>query len=89
MAVALSGELEREIHVHGVEAPVIVKISREGISFRVKGSRTELTNGWVQTVEAMNTPTNVKSYLMNKPYETLQHAARQRKETHVHTKTSM
>jgi hypothetical protein len=57
---------------------VIITITSDGIAFRVKGSRTELTQGWVQTVKAMNTPVNVRSYLMDKPYETLEHAARQR-----------
>lgn len=78
MATKLAGTLEREIKVHGIEAPVIVSMTSDGIAFRIKGSRTTLTNGWVQTVMAMNTPGNVKSYLMGKPYETLESLARQR-----------
>jgi hypothetical protein len=78
VATKLTGTLEREIKVHGVEAPVIVSLTTDGISFRIKGTRTALTNGWVQTVMAMNTPTNVKSYLMGNPLGVLESGARQR-----------
>jgi hypothetical protein len=62
-------ELEREIHVHGIERAVIVTLSSTGISMRLKGTQQQLHQGWVQIVEHMNMPTNVPSYLMGKPYE--------------------
>jgi hypothetical protein len=72
-------QIKREIRVHGVEAPVIVTISQEGITFALKGSRTPLSQNWVQIVQATNTPGNVPSFLAGKPYELLQHQANKKK----------
>jgi len=70
--------LKREIRVHGVEAPVVVTISEEGIMAQVKGSRIPVQQNWVQLITAMNTPGNVPSFMAGKPYEFLQHQATKR-----------
>lgn len=67
--------LDRVIRVHGIEHPVILTISNEGITFRVKGSQKAVTQGWVQIVGACNTPFNVPCFLANKPFEFLKWAA--------------
>jgi hypothetical protein len=87
MAVKLEGKLEREIRIHGVEAPVLVEISPEGLSLRVKGSRTAVTTMWGQIVSVCSTPTNVKSYLMGRPLDVLVKAARERAERAVEKAT--
>lgn len=68
--------LERLLKVHGIEAPVVLSVSHEGISFRVKGTKKAVTQSWVQVVSNTNTPTNVPSYLMDKAYEFLQHVSK-------------
>jgi hypothetical protein len=39
VATKLAGVLEREVVIHGIDSPVIVTLSSEGLSFRVKGMR--------------------------------------------------
>lgn len=78
MSTKLTGPLEREIRIHGIEAPVLLEISTEGISLRVKGSRTAVTTTWGEVVSVCHTPSNVKSYLMDKPRAILEKSATER-----------
>jgi hypothetical protein len=78
MATKLDGELEREIYVHGVDAPVVVTLSSEGLSFRVKDTRMAVKADWVRVTKTCYTPLNVKSFLEGRPYEALQNAATKR-----------
>jgi hypothetical protein len=78
MATKLEKPLEREIRVYGVEEPVLVELSPEGLSARLKGTQTALLASWTQVIRAMNTPGNVPSYLMNKPFDFLQQTAAKR-----------
>jgi hypothetical protein len=63
--------LKREIRVHGVEAPVNVEITSDGLTFAVKGTKKKVKIGWVQVVKSAITPNDVKSYLHGKPFEFL------------------
>lgn len=78
MATKLEKPLEREVRVYGIEEPVIVEISPEGVSARLKGMLTAVTAPWPQVVAALNTPGNVPSYLAGKPFEFLQQSAQKR-----------
>jgi hypothetical protein len=69
----LNSPLKREIHVHGVEAPVTVELSETGIRFQVRGTKKWVSTGWVQVVNACHTGEDLPSYLMGKPFEYLKH----------------
>ena len=66
-------KLRRVIRVYGVDQPVCVTITSEGIDFRVVGSgkHLSLTAPWRQVVERMPTPDNVKCFLSGKPIDLL------------------
>lgn len=68
-------KLERIIRVHGVEAPVVVKITPHELVLKVKGSRKEIWLSWTQAVSHATTGTDVPSYLFDKPLELLKHYA--------------
>lgn len=79
MASKLNKKLEREIKVHGIEAPVIVALDPElGLSFRLAGSRTTVTSDWTHVISTCYTPNNVPSFLMGEPYKFLQDQARKK-----------
>lgn len=78
MATKLQDALEREIHIHGIEAPVVLTISPEGLSLRVKNSRMAVTTSWGEIVSVCHTPNNVKSWLMGKPLAVLEKLAAER-----------
>ena len=65
----------RIIRVYGIEQPVMVRITATGISFRIKGSKKAINASWTQAVNACNTPGNVQSFLMNRPFEFLKNTA--------------
>lgn len=67
--------IARVIRVHGIEQPVIVLLTAQGISFRVKGSKKAISQNWTQVVNACLTPGNVPSFLAGKPFEFLKHTA--------------
>lgn len=68
-------ELERTIRIHGVESIVIVALTTQGLTLRVKGSQKPVMASWTQVASACNTSGNVPSFLMGKPLEFLKHAA--------------
>lgn len=73
-AVLKEGQtLSRLVKVYGIERPVMVTISRDGITLKVKGSKTFVSAGWVAVVDkACGTPDNVPSKLHGKALEFLQ-----------------
>ncbi len=75
MATKLMPEqkLQREFSIPGVESPVIVTLSTEGISMRVPGTKLGVSQSWDKILSVMETPPNVPSYLMGFPAKFLQH----------------
>jgi hypothetical protein len=73
--MAAGQKLERVIRVHGIEHPVILTVSNEGISFRVKGTQKAVTQSWTQVILACNTPMNVPCFLADQPLALLHHLA--------------
>jgi hypothetical protein len=62
--------------IAGVFRPVIFSFAPNGISARVKGSKTTLVANWTRLVEHMVTPQEVPSHLYGKPLELLKHKGR-------------
>jgi hypothetical protein len=72
-AVLKEGQtLQRVIKVYGIERPVVVSISRNGLTLRVKGSKTEVAASWPIVVNACSTPGGTPSKLQSTPLEVLQ-----------------
>ena len=72
----LEHELTRLIRIPGIDVPVVVTISPDGISFRAQGTRRTIHASWSKTVDGCSTGAQVPSYLFGKPYELLQSAAK-------------
>jgi hypothetical protein len=70
-------KLKRQIKVYGIEQPVIVTMTREGLSFKVKGTKIEVMQTWQRVVVSCDTPTNVPSWLHGKPLQLLEHLSKQ------------
>jgi hypothetical protein len=69
--------LKRVIRLHGINKPVVIEISTAGVSIYVKGARKHLHGNWYAIVnKAMETPADVPSYLMGKPWELLEKQAK-------------
>ena len=74
MAVVMKEDqtLSRWIKVYGIERPVVVTITRNGLSLKVKGSKTPVEASWLAVVNACTTPSTVPSKLHGRPLEFLQ-----------------
>src|SRR5882672_10625091 len=83
----LEAPLSRMIEVPGIDGPIVLTISLEGVSFRLKHSQKEVAATWDKiigmcTIMHPNTPT----HLLNEPFVFLQLIGRQmakRKESRV------
>src|ERR1700722_19352132 len=69
-------KLSRQIKVYGVEGPVNVTLTSEGIEFKIKGSKVGVSAPWPQVIDGCNTPDNVPSKLHDMPVPFLQDSAR-------------
>jgi hypothetical protein len=70
-------KLKRQIKVYGVESPVIITLSHEGIEFKVKTAKIGVGNTWCQLIEnGCVTPDNVPSFLAGRPLEFLTEQAK-------------
>lgn len=67
--------LKRQIHIYGVEAPVNVEITSEGVSFAVAGAKKKVTLSWFSAVNSSLTPTDTPAHLFDKPLEFLKFQA--------------
>lgn len=77
-------KLRRVIKVYGVEQPVVVEISHQGITFKVKGTKTPVGNNWPELIrDGCHTEDSVKSYFSGKPLEYLIAQAKKRAENAV------
>lgn len=82
MATKLIKSVEREIKVPGIEWPVILTVSTNGLAFRVKGTKKATQVGWGVVIDASMTPENVPSFLYGKPFAFLQHQAQEKQHGH-------
>jgi hypothetical protein len=73
-AVLKEGQtLSRLVKVYGIERPVVVTIGRDGLTMKVKGSKTPVMASWAEVVgSACGTPDNVPSKLHGRAMEFLQ-----------------
>lgn len=68
-------KLERVIHVYGIEGPVAVTITIEGIHFRVPGSKKAVHARWADVVRVCGTEESVPSFLFGHAFEFLRFTA--------------
>jgi hypothetical protein len=78
MSTKLVGDqkLRREITIFGIDAPVVVNLSAEGLTFKVKGSKIGVSAPWTAVVNVCNTPDNSPGKLHDRPIAFLQDTAR-------------
>ena len=69
-------KLRREVRIHGVEKPVQLEISVDGISFWIKGHRKRTTLTWSKAAAASQTGQDVPSFLMGDALGLLKHQAK-------------
>jgi hypothetical protein len=82
----LNSKLSRTTKIYGVEGDVIVSISPEGVSFRMKGMQKGVTARWDKIIAACDTPDTVPAFLAAKPLEFLRWSGtklRQRKQRSI------
>jgi hypothetical protein len=64
--------LKRDVKVYGIEGEVVVDITRDGISFKAKGTRVGVSATWPELIGACPTPGNLPSKFNRQPYAFLQ-----------------
>jgi hypothetical protein len=69
--VPLETTLNRKITVPGIEGEIVVSMTSDGLSFRLKGSQKEITATWRKVIAACATPANVPTFLVNEPFNFL------------------
>jgi hypothetical protein len=75
--VPLETTLNRKIVVPGIEGEIIVSMTSDGLSFRLKGSQKDVTATWGRVIAACATPANVPTFLVNEPFNFLVYIANQ------------
>jgi hypothetical protein len=70
-------QVKKQIKVYGIEAPVFVILTRDGISFKIKGAKGGVHQAWPKIVNSCFTPDNVPSFLAGRPVMYLQYVASQ------------
>lgn len=71
MATKLTTAIKRNIHIHGIESPVIVILDQEGIQMCIPGHKKKLFGSWFRVASQMETPPNCLSYIEGRPIEFL------------------
>ena len=66
-------KLKRLVKVYGVPGLVEVTLSRDGLAFRVPGSRKYCTSTWLKVVQHAAPDGNVPCFLANDPVKMLTH----------------
>lgn len=64
-------QLERLVKVYGIEGKLAVKITTDGISFRVPGTKQSVNLTWAKALAASETPSNVPCWLAGDPVKFL------------------
>lgn len=67
--------LKRSVRIYGVDKPVCVEITADGIRMWIKGFKKSTRIGWLTVAEASTTPVDVPSYLHGNPLALLRHQA--------------
>lgn len=67
--------IKRQIHIFGVDAPVNVEITSDGLAFSVAGAKKKTTLSWFKAVDVAITPDDCPAHLYGKPYQFLQSQA--------------
>lgn len=77
MPAKLSGEqkLVRQIKVYGLETPVNVTLTAEGITFKAPGAKTGVSATWARIVSVCRAPESAPSYLVENPLLFLERSA--------------
>jgi hypothetical protein len=65
--VPLETTLNRKITVPGIEGEIVVSMTSDGLSFRMKGSQREVSATWGKVIAACATPANVPTFLVGEP----------------------
>jgi hypothetical protein len=74
---SLDKPLSRKITVPCIVGEIVLQVTPEGLSFRMKGSQKEITAPWVNVIAACATPVNVPKYLTEEPFAFLQYVGEQ------------
>jgi hypothetical protein len=69
--VPLETTLNRKITVLGIEGEIVVSLTSDGLSLRLKGSQKEITATWRKVIESCTTPVNVPTFLIGEPFNFL------------------
>lgn len=76
MVTKLIGELRREIKVSGIDLPVVLTLTSEGVTAKVRGSKIGVSAPWAQIITVCSTPESAPGKLHGQPLNFLQDAAR-------------
>lgn len=77
MATLLGNQkLKRTVRVYGIDEPVVVTFTADGLTMQVKGSRQSVSNPWRNIVLASLTPNNCRCYHAGRPLELLKSEAK-------------
>lgn len=60
-------EVELDLRVDGLNVPVILTITRTGISVRQKGKSNKLSSSWGHILDNCRVPTNAPSKFLSNP----------------------
>lgn len=71
-------KLVRKLKVYGIETPVNMAITSDGIEFKIAGAKVGVSQTWPQVIAACRTPESALSYLADDAMKYLQHAETQK-----------
>jgi hypothetical protein len=74
---SLDKPLSRRISIPSIAGEIVLQVTPEGLSFRLKGSQREITAPWADVIAACATPINVPKYLTDEPFAFLQYVGEQ------------
>jgi hypothetical protein len=74
-APTTKGKIRRTIKLYSVPLPVLVTISEEGVDLRIQGSKKGVMASWHRIATYAVTPTDVPSFLFDRPLEFLKSQA--------------
>lgn len=74
MATKLEGDktVTREVHVYGIEKPLVLTFSATGIKMRVRGARKHLTVTWYEVVRSARLPLDAPAKFAQDAFKFLQ-----------------
>jgi hypothetical protein len=75
MATPLHTTIKRQIHLHGIDAPVNVLFHPTGIEMTVAGAKTKIFGSWEHVADKLLTPDTVPSIFEGKALTFLKYLA--------------